>query len=80
MKKNEIPPTRGKDRMVYTSQKREGQYWFTNPERCPRAVAKWSEAHIQNHVEFSDDVRHGSGTDSLAYVDAGDVGVIVAVV
>ena len=35
MKKNEIPPTRGRDSMVYTSHEREGQYGFTHPEGCP---------------------------------------------
>ena len=66
--------------MVYTSQKREGQYGFAHPRDVPRAIAEWSEAHIQNHIDLSDYIRHGGGADSLAYIDAGAVGFIAAVV
>ena len=50
------------------------------PRDVPRAIAEWSEAHIQNHIDLSDYIRHGGGADSLAYIDAGAVGFIAAVV
>ena len=64
-----IPPKRGRDSMG-----------LLTPRDVPRAIAEWSEAHIQNHIDLSDYIRHGGGADSLAYIDAGAVGFIAAVV